>query len=96
MAVFTACLAVRRIPLPHFKIVVFLVIFSCGTEIVRDFLSLRIEEIAVRVRPTDDVFGVLEWYLFAALVKKPDACGLVVTHSIREFGRQRGWLRLDK
>ena len=59
MAVFTACSSVRRIPLPHFKVVVFLVIFSCGTEIVRDFLSLGIKEIAVGMRPTDDVFCVL-------------------------------------
>ncbi len=40
---------------------------------MRDFLSLRIKEIAVVVRPADDVFGVLKRYLFAALVKKPDA-----------------------
>ena len=33
---------------------------------VRNLLSLRIEEIAVGVRPTDDVFGVLDRTLFAA------------------------------
>ena len=31
-----------------------------------DFLSLRIKEIAVGVRPADDTAGVLKWYLFAA------------------------------
>ena len=40
---------------------------------MRDFPSLRIEEIAVRVCPADDTAGVLKGDLFAALVEKPDA-----------------------
>ena len=43
------------------------------TEFVRDFLSLRIKKVAVGMCPTDDVFCVLEWYLFASLVEEPDA-----------------------
>lgn len=34
--------------------------------VIRDFLSLRIEEIAVRMPPTNNVFTVLQRHLFAA------------------------------
>ena len=55
------------------------------TESMRNLLSLRIEEIAVRMCPADDAAGVVKRYLLAALVEEPYACGLVVTHSIRGF-----------
>ena len=42
-------------------------------KIVRNLLSLRVEEIAVRVCPTDDAAGVVKGYLLAALVEEPDA-----------------------
>ena len=45
------------------------------TESVRNLLSLRVEEIAVRVCPSDNAEGVVKRYLLAALVEEPYACG---------------------
>ena len=40
---------------------------------MRDLPSLRIEEIAVWMTPSDMIFGHIERHLFAALVEEPGA-----------------------
>ena len=62
VAGFTACTSFNRITTT--ALVPFLISWA---KCVRNFLPLRIEEVAVRVSPTDDAAGVLERHLFAAL-----------------------------
>lgn len=67
-----------------------------GTESVLKFFAIGIVEAAVCAAEKGFAAYAFRWHLFAVLARKADACGLVVTHSIRGFVCRKRRQGLDK